>query len=256
MVIELITLLTVYFAVGLFGYYSHKIQNRYHNYLCLSRAYFIMSLIGTIVCGVLAITLFIFDQTALSVVIAFLSIAFAVILAACFGYRIYFDEEKIVYRKYFGKYKTILYSEIKSFKWEFDIIIKTANRKLVIPCYMDNFHKFLETITVKLPPKAKTKIAQKQKVRKFSDSVYRSGEFVFVYILMYVLDAAVCGLTIWAIKNGSDMPSGFVLGFIVFLFAFLAIIPPISIFCAKRAHSSKVCRAIAKLFIREGYLKK
>ena len=101
-----------------------------------------------------------------------------------------------------------------------------------------------------MPPKTKHNSKNDEKVRKFSDSVYRPGEFIFAFIMMYLLFAAFdvlllvyAGTDTWEVKA--------LLGFSVSGYVF----PIISIVSAKRSHSSKFWRSVARVCYKDGYLK-
>ena len=99
-------------------------------------------------------------------------------------------------------------------------------------------------------PKTKHNSKNDEKVRKFSDSVYRPGEFIFAFIMMYLLFAAFDVLLI--VYAGTDTwEAKALLGFSLLGY----VLPIISIVSAKRSHSSKFWRAVARVCYKEGYLK-
>lgn len=90
----------------------------------------------------------------------------------------------------------------------------------------------------------------KKKVRKFPDSVYRPGEFIFAFVMMYLLGILFDALLIIYVKEYS-WEVWAMLG----LSAFCYIIPIVTFISAKRAHASKFWRSVAKICYKDGYLK-
>lgn len=251
LVFEIIILLLIYGFITYFRCFSEQKElDRKHTYLHLNKAYFYLGLIGTVLFAAVAIIVLIFDSIALSAVFFALAVLFAFILSGYYGYRVYYDDEKIVYRKYFERYKTVLYKDIKRVEYLFDIEITAKAGKLTIPCYMANSDALLEEMLRHLPKKAIQKVDPQEKVRKFSDSVYRPGEFIFAFIMMYLLFAAFDVLLL--VYAGIDTwESKALLGFSVLGYVF----PIISIVSAKRSHSSKFWRSVARVCYKDGYLK-
>ena len=251
LVFEIITLILIYGIIAYFRYFTkQKELDRNHAYLHLNKVYFYLGLIGSLLFTLVAVTVLIFDSETSAIVFFALAILFAFIISGYYGYRIYYDDEKIVYRKYFERYKAIYYKDIRKVDFEFDIEITAKDKKLTVPCYMANSSALLEEMLIHIPKKATQKIKPQEKVRKFSDSVYRPGEFIFAFILMYALGIVFDALLIIFVKDRSWE--------VWMLFAVSAgcyILPIISIVSAKRAHSSKFWRAVARVCYKEGYLK-
>ena len=138
----------------------------------------------------------------------------------------------------------------------YDIEIKAKNKTLIIPAYVVNRYELLTSLTEHVPKKARIKDSSETRVRSFGDSVYRKGEFLFAYILLYFL---IIGLWTLIIVFGGEksiftMPVECSVFVILTVIAFL--FPIVSIFAAKRAHSSKFWNKVARLCFRDGYLKK
>ena len=251
LILEIIVLLSIYGIITYFRCFSElKDLDCKHSYLHLNKAYFYLGLIGTVLFAAVAIIVLIFDSIALSAVFFALAIIFAFVLSGYYGYRIYYDDEKIVYRKYFERYKTVFYKDIKRVDYRFDIEITAKAVKLTIPCYMANSDALLEEMLKHIPKKATQKIDPQERVRKFADSVHRPGEFLFGFILMYAIGIAFDALLIIFVKEYSWEVWVF--------FAVTAgcyVLPIISIISAKRSHSSKFWRSVARVCYKDGYLK-
>ena len=253
-IFESIVLSLIYVFVSCFAWFSNqKKLDKKHYYLHLNKAYLLLSVIGSAVCLIAGVLVIIFDHWTVAKVFFALSICFAFILTAYFGYRIYYDDEKLMYRKYYGSYKVIYYKDIERIDYIFDIEITSKDLKLSIPSYMANANDFLETVLNNIPAKAKQKIKPVGKVRKFSDSVYRPGEFIFAFVLAYLLAGCALFLLICFWDPDSD---GFYVCAItwIFLIVLVCVLPILSIISAKRAHSSKFWNCIAKMLFKDGYL--
>lgn len=257
--LELCGLFFIYGVVAYFRFFSERsLYDQNHNSLYLNKAYFWIGLIGTTVCFFAGIIIWIIESIWLSFVFFALALVFAFILSGYYGNRLWYDDEKILYRKYFEKYKIIYYKDITTLRCDYDIEIETKEKRLIVPSYMVNYGAFLDVLVNNTSPKSRLKIRPESKTRKFRDSVYRVGEFVFSYVLMYVLMAGY--LLIWLVcdKDRSilEPENTFALCAVIFMTVIGCAFPIISIISAKRAHSSNFWKTVAKYCFREGYLKK
>ena len=115
--LEIFTLVCIYLGVVFFRYFSEQAQlDKKHDYLHLSKAYFWLGLMGSVMFIIVAIITLILN-TEIYIVYIFLVVAivFAMLLLGYYGYRVYYDDEKILYRSFFGRYKIIHYKYI--LKW-------------------------------------------------------------------------------------------------------------------------------------------
>ena len=253
--VEICALICVYVAVAFFRFFSEQSQyDKNCNCLHLSKAYFWLGLIGSVSFFCAGIFILILESFSLAFCFLLLSLLFALIFSAYYGYRICYDDEKILYRKYFEKYKVVYYKDIRSFSCGYDIEIKAEETNLTIPCYMANYEALLHTLIQNVPAKSKKNIQKKPRVRRFRDSVYRPGEFIFAYILIYVV---ITGLWIVLIYDMTIFKPEhtFELCGVVFITLLNVLIPPVSFMSAKKAHASKFWKNIAKVLFRAGYLK-
>ena len=92
------------------------------------------------------------------------------------------------------------------------------------------------------------------KVRKFRDSVERPGEFIFGFVVMEIFAVAIP--VVAALEGIGDSYRGLVLTFVVGLPVVLNAFILLTVISVKRAHSSKAWRKVAKVLVRNGYLKK
>ena len=119
---------------------------------------------------------------------------------------------------------------------------------------MANSNDFLQTVLENTLPKAKKKVKPTSKVRKLSDSIYRPGEMIVGYVITGLCSAICIPLVILGLKRqGSDgILFAIVFGALGVIHCMFTIFGPIS---AKRAHSSKFWRSVAKFLYKDGYLK-
>lgn len=255
--VEFLLVVVIYFAIGYFRFFTEqKRLDKEHKYLHLNSGFFLVGFLGTVISIVLAILAVIFKLYAFGVLLLAFGIVFSFVLSGYYGYRIYFDDEKIVYRKYFESYKAIYYKDVTKIVFEYDLEIKTKKKKLTVPCYMANFNLLLESVKGNCPEKAMKKVDPKVKVRKFSDSVNRPGEFIFAFVLMYLLDVCLIVFLIPGFLNGEIFSSGLSVA-MIFIVAIVGCFsfPIVTVISVKRAHSSKFWRKVARVCVREWYLK-
>lgn len=258
LIIEMVSLLCIYVAVAYSRLFSElpKLDKK-HTYLHFSKAYLWLGLIGSVVFSAVAIFMLISDiETYMAIIFFIIANLFALLILGYYGYRVYYDDEKIKYRRFFGKYSIIYYKDITIVNAAYDIEIKAKNKTLIIPVYVVNRYELLTSLTEYVPKKTRINDLSETRVRSFSDSVYRKGEFIFAYILLYFL---IIGLWILIIVFGGGI-SIFTMPVECSVLVILTVVafsfPILSIFAAKRAHSSKFWNKVARLCFRDEYLKK
>ena len=94
----------------------------------------------------------------------------------------------------------------------------------------------------------------RSKVRKFRDSVERPGEFIFGFVVMEIFAVAIP--VVAALEGTGDSYRGLVLTFVVGLPVILNAFILLTVMSVRRAHASKTWRKVAKLLVRNGYLRK
>ena len=90
----------------------------------------------------------------------------------------------------------------------------------------------------------------KKNVRRFADSVYRPGEFIFAFVMMYLLGIFFDALLIIYVEEYSWQAWA-----LHGISAGCYIIPIVTFISAKRAHASRFWRSVAKICYKDGYLK-
>ncbi len=250
LIIQIIALAGIYVGVGWFRYKTE------HNYefdlnccnIRLHKGYLWLGLILTVVEVGMSLWTYLDGSEGVSLIFFILSLLSSLLIFAYLGFRITFDDEKLAYRRFFEKPKTIYFKDIREIRCGLDIEIQTKTQKLVIPNYMTNTAALMVKMMPYLPKKKKIKTVPR--VRRFRDSVERAGEFIFAFAL---LDVALLGVFIWVnIAQKFDPTTFYVLGG---LLIFINGVFFLMVHSAKRAHSSRFWGKIAKLFYKEGYLK-
>lgn len=223
--------------------------------LRLNKAYCVLGYIVLAFFGILTIFFYIY----IDIYAALIAVAFAilptVLIMGYYGYRIVYDKntlEIIMFRKI----KSIKLKNVIEVERGLDLIVRTKDDTLTIHNYMTNtkdLYQFLLQNTNTNDEKRKV-----PRVRKFKDSVYRPNETIFAFALMGALPFALLAILIWAYSKGSiSTHENLFIGLaVVLLFATIfSIYIILSVISVKRAHSSKKWRKIAKLLIKETYLK-
>ena len=163
--------------------------------------------------------------------------------------RIYYDENGIIVQNFWRQRKTILYHEITDIKVEMDVVLQTEKTEITIRDYMVGRFDFLLFIAPYLKSSQKRKlksITETPRTRKYRDAVHRSSDIIIALSVYTVL----CG-AFSVFITFYDRSAWFCWLFLPATLFFDWIV----IYSAKRAHSSKFWRAIAKVIYREGYLK-
>ena len=214
--------------------------------------FLVIGIVGSVIFGCISILLAVFNHDTVSLILLGFLILTVPLIIAYFQCRFFYTDTQIVARSFWGGKKTILFSDIKQIDRGLDVILKSESFTLTMPSYFVGVDAFLSVLR-KANPKLNKKIRKKKTVppvRPFREAVWRPGEFIFVYILMFVICLFYCWL-IWYAEGKHFtkffwLPVGCLIcwGIITFL----------SIHSAKRAHASAFWAAVAKKFFKEGYL--
>ena len=208
----------------------------------------------------LSVVLYFYSDIWATLVCVIFSLLSDVTILGYYGYRVKYDNKKLIYRKFFGKYKTILFRNIVNIEYGIDLIIRTKDDTLVIPNYALNVKTLYTYLTdrLKLDEEKTQKLVPR--VRKFKESVHRPQELIFAFGLLLLLSVFVEGAFVWLYAAGKIVIQEksvliFIIGFNVLSGIVLPFYVILAIVSAKRAHSSKKWRKIACLLIKEHYLK-
>ena len=234
---------------GNLGFFNIKL----HPILC------VIGYVSSIIFLALGVLLYFYSGILAALVCVIFSFFSDILILGYYGYIVKHDNEKLTYRKFFGKYKTILYRNIRGIEYEMDLVIRTKDDTFVIPNYALNVKKLYNFLSDRLRLEEKTnKLGPR--VRKFKDSVHRPKEFIFVFVLLLALSLFVEILFAWicfagkmVVQSKSDII--FIIVFNVLSGVVLPCYVILTIISAKRAHSSKKWKKIARLCIKEHYLK-
>lgn len=252
--IDGIIAIIIYLVVGLFLNVDYKKKSRcYPHQVRLPQKYFFLGIISSIFFAFGSMISFLGDKKFLALIcIIFSSFSFGLVIGY-FKNRIYFDEEKIISYKLFRVSQKIYYKDIKKFRIGFDIEIETDSNKLLIPNYMVGYEELVICAHKILPQSRHIRGIKKPKVRKFKDSVERPKEFLFGFVIMEILSVALLLILIFVDIQEKDLKLA--LSMCVGLPIFINIVIVITVVSAKRAHSSKFWRFVAKYCFKPGYLK-
>ena len=254
LILQVIAMISLYVCIALFRYKTER--NFEFNLevpaIRMHKGYLILGVVLSASLCLLATWIYLDGSEVASFVVFIFALLSASLIFAYFGFRITFDDEKIVYRHFFENPKIIYYKEITEIEHGLDLIIKTKEKRLVVPNYMTN----TVALTLKMMPylPKRKKIKEIPKVRRFVDSVERPYEFIVVF---WILEIVICGFYIGLFINqgitiSTNVPI-FVLGCVS-----MGICSALVFLCvhsAKRAHSSAFWNKVAKKLFKEGYLK-
>lgn len=249
LIVQVLSLLTIYLLIAIFKYKTE------HNYkfdldcpcIKMHKAYLIVGIILSAIMSVLSITEFANDEL-LAFVFFILALFSSLLIFAYFGFRIVFDEEKIVYRYFFEAPKTIYYKDITEVRVGLDLVIRTKDRKLTVSNYMTNMPALLIKMMPYLPKKKKVK--EVPKVKSFFDAVERPMDYVIVFIVVEVVMTLVSVMLLISPRSDTQVRIGIgIVWFLLLGFFFLCI------HSAKRAHSSAFWKKIANICFKNGVLR-
>ena len=247
LIAEILCLFAIYASVGIFRYITTRGTMQEGNIVTLHPAYAVLGVVISLICCILSFVAYNAENmdTAVAIFSFVMALIGPVFVLGYLGYRITYDEEKITYRCFFEKPKTIYYKDVVDLKMGMDLKIKTIDRTLRIKNDTVNFKKMFTYIEPRVEKRVETEPKPVPKVRKYADSVERPGEFVVLYVVWLTLCAVFWIMAFWAVE---------IIYFAIFVTVFSGIYTFSSIYSAKRAHSSEFWRKIAYLCYRPGYL--
>lgn len=234
------------------------IQND-NNIIKLNMMFKFLGYIVMLVSHVLGAIFFFLDNIGVSIVLFFFGCIGIALILGYHGYVIYYDEKQITYRKFYGKFKIIKYKDIIAVDRGLDLYIRTATSTLRIANYTTNIEKFYIFVKEKTKSNNRSKKkACRPKVRKFSESIERSGEMIFGFILFILVGLIGAYISLISYWNGNVRESdhAICIAFIVAYLLIPSLTTAVTVFVVKRAHASTICKKIAKWLVKESYLKK
>lgn len=180
-----------------------------------------------------------------------------ILVFAYYGYTVKFDNEKITYRKFYGRYKKIYYKKIIDIECGIDLTIRTKDDTIIFPNYLNGVEELVIRIIQNADLKSeKNDEAVVPRVRKLKDSIYKHHEIVFVHVLMNVISVTMFVFILYSYFNdNAEGPLWTVVALLLLLASYPIVITPLTFISIKRHHSSKVWRKIAKLCVQESYFK-
>ncbi len=249
LVIEILSLLSIYAFVGVFQYVIHKTPNTAkHNKVTLHPAFGIAGAVGSLGFGIAAIVTYAIDETELSITFFVMSLLFSTLILGYFGYRVTYDEEIITYRLFFEKPKTIHYNDIVDLQMGMDLKIETYDRLIRVPNYTVNQEKMFAYVKTYVNKGVKKRAKAVPKVRKYTESVERPGEFIAIFFIIMVAIGAF-GIIAFFCEPGTKtflIISSFIGAWALYIW--------LSVHSAKRAHSSEFWKKVAYFCYKPGYL--
>ena len=259
LIIQPIILLVVCITVRFIQFSKFKQpQPKNNNVLTLRRFYCIVGYIALIVFCVLGFFLYFFDGFYAALICVIFALFSSFLVLGYYGYRIEYDEKEIRYRFFFEKSKVISYRNIVKIERGIDLVIRTKCDVLKVSNYLTNIDALYLQLLKKVNISKNATDKFYPKVRKFKDSVYRHGELIFAYCLLITIAIFFDAMLVWALLDEHITTLADIIGAIallLFINLSVATVVILSVFSAKRAHSSKRWKKIAQLLIKEQYLK-
>lgn len=238
------------------------------NVVKLHPIFLVVGIIGFVLFAALTVLMILKSEFTAAWVFLAIGVLSALMILGYFNNRIFFGRTSMTCRNLFRKKTVIPYREIISVDVDMDTVIKTPKKKITIYNYMRGRQELMSAIkkykesgdhtndTVAPDKKAK---AKDKSVRKFSESVNRLSTVLFSYVVCIVLAVGITVFLLYSLFTDSPLKQDEAFGLLVVVgftvAAFLVGYVVLAVCAAKRAHRSKTWRTIAKMLIRNGYLK-
>ena len=238
------------------------------NVVKLHPIFLVIGIIGFVLFAALTVLMILKSEFTAAWVFLAIGVLSALMILGYFNNRIFFGRTSMTCRNLFRKKTVIPYREIISVDVDMDTIIKTPKKKITIYNYMRGRQELMSAIkkykesgdhtndTVAPDKKAK---AKDKSVRKFSESVNRLSTVLFSYVVCIVIAVGITVFLLYSLFTDSPLKQDEAFGLLVVVgfavAAFLVGYVVLAVCAAKRAHRSKTWRTIAKMLIRNGYLK-
>ena len=203
--------------------------------------------------GVYALSIFLYFYSGIEVAIICLALASLslILVFAYYGYTVKYDNKKITYRKFYGRYKKIYYNKIIDIECGLDLIIRTKDDTVTFPNYLNGVDELVICITQNTNLKSeKNDEAKVPRVRKLKDSIYRHHEIVLAYVLIDVMTIMIFAFCLYSLFNDKN-EIGAIVVMLIYCALILFLMTPLAFISLKRQHSSKRWHKIAKLFVLE-----
>lgn len=238
------------------------------NVVKLHPIFLVIGIIGFVLFAALTVLMIIKSEFTAAWVFLAIGVLSALMILGYFNNRIFFSKTSMTCRNLFRKKTVIPYREILSVDVDMDTVIKTPKKKITIYNYMRGRQELMSAIkkykesgdhtndTVAPCKKVKT---EDKSVRKFSESVNRLSTVLFSYVVCIVIAVGITVFLLYSLFTDSPLKQDEAFGLLVVVgfavAAFLVGYVVLAVCAAKRAHRSKTWRTIAKMLIRNGYLK-
>lgn len=238
------------------------------NVVKLHPIFLVVGIIGFVLFAALTVLMILKSEFTAAWVFLAIGVLSALMILGYFNNRIFFGRTSMTCRNLFRKKTVIPYREIISVDVDMDTVIKTPKKKITIYNYMRGRQELMSAIkkykesgdhtndTVAPDKKAK---AKDKSVRKFSESVNRLSTVLFSYVVCIVLAVGITVFLLYSLFTDSPLKQDEAFGLLVVVgfavAAFLVGYVVLAVCAAKRAHRSKTWRTIAKMLIRNEYLK-
>lgn len=230
--------------------------------------FLVIGIIGFVLFAALTVLMILKSEFTAAWVFLAIGVLSALMILGYFNNRIFFGRTSMTCRNLFRKKTVIPYREIISVDVDMDTVIKTPKKKITIYNYMRGRQELMSAIKKykesgdhtndTVAPDKKVK-AEDKSVRKFSESVNRLSTVLFSYIVCIVLAVGITVFLLYSLFTDSPLKQDEAFGLLVVVgfavAAFLVGYVVLAVCAAKRAHRSKTWRTIAKMLIRNGYLK-
>ena len=238
------------------------------NVVKLHPIFLVVGIIGFVLFAALTVLMIIKSEFTSAWVFLAIGVLSALMILGYFNNRIFFGKTSMICRNLFRKKTVIPYRDIISVDVDMDTVIKTPKKKITIYNYMRGRQELMSVIKKykesgdhtndTVAPDKKVK-AEDKSVRKFSESVNRLSTVLFSYVVCIVIAVGITVFLLYSLFTDSPLKQDEAFGLLVVVgfavAAFLVGYVVLAVCAAKRAHRSKTWRTIAKMLIRNGYLK-
>ena len=198
-----------------------------------------------------AIVLAIFELFDYSIIALLVALAINLFQFGCEGLRVYYNDNELLYKRYFGKYTKIHFKDVTKFSVRKDLIIEASTKTIRIQAFLVDWDPILTRLGGEKMINSRHK--KYTRVRCLKDSVSDLRPFCAGLVAFFLVGSVGIFSLILGIKSDTvGKGIGIVVSAVMIIIGCCGI--PLSIISVKRHHSSVFWDSVARFLVSEIYL--